>query len=102
MSLGERNILRAYYLPGTGLYAGEPVAGKVGRNPCPCLACSLLQKQATKKTNHRGWWRVIRASGENQAGLGVDGEGSAARRGWVGPWLLVHEGWVAKGAMGSS
>ena len=49
MPLGERNLLRAYYLPGTGLHAGEPAGGKVGRNPCPCLACSLLQNKPLRK-----------------------------------------------------
>ena len=31
----------------------------------------------------------------------MDGGGSAAGRGWGGPWLPGHEEWAAKGAMGT-
>lgn len=41
--------------------------------------------QATPRHLQRGWWRVTRAAGKNQAGPGVDGRGSAAERGWGGP-----------------
>lgn len=43
--------------------------------------------QATPRHLQRGWWRVTRAAGKNQAGPSVDGGGSAAERGWGGPWL---------------